>query len=105
MLFGVRVSFLGVILMLSGVRISFLGVIHVLSGVRVSFLGVIHMPSGVRMSFLAVSGDILCVWVDSGLLLDKVLRIKQWRPLKGLMQGTLYSQHGDKVHKTIPIKS
>jgi hypothetical protein len=36
---------------------------------------------------------------------DKVLRIKQWRPLKGLMQGTLYSQHGDKVHKTIPIKS
>lgn len=48
-----------------------------LSGVRVSFLGVILMPSGVRMSFLAVSGDILCVCVDSGLLLDKVLRIKR----------------------------
>lgn len=34
------------------------------------------MLSGVRIPFLAASGDFLCVWVDSGWLLDKALKIK-----------------------------
>lgn len=33
------------------------------------------MISDAGIFFLAASGDILCVWVDSGLLLDKALRI------------------------------